>query len=246
MRNVVRGAVLNISVICCLLLLVACSTDDPNDPLVWGDFVIYSDPDLTDADLTADFPRQPPPITDLPNLEGHPAFHEWSRTFTSVGDAIEGLPPATVVLSAASLGDELAVGAVVALVNPVTDEVIEVQTWYGQVIAGRIAVSAASGSPDLLLYWGDRYPRPHFRSALPGPADSAVRRRPPETVDVGPHRGIYIGYDSDFEGQARERRIRNAVQWTTADGRYWTVQGFMGKEALLSIAEEVVASTNLD
>lgn len=210
---------------------VECSGDNAAfQEYAWGDFIVLPfDEREKAADIKCE--RLPPiPIQELPNLEGaNPSVHSWAKIFPSVQDALTGLPAGTFIPALSTIPKGYRFVAVIALVNPETDEVVEVQGWYALTSVDPTRSDPLTGTPDLMVYWGRRNAFPIVQIDNPPPI---------EKIYVANHKGLYIAFLLT-EREHIERQLRDAIQWSTEDGTFWTVQGFLPFPELLALAEQI-------
>lgn len=200
----------------------------------WGDFVVLPDDEREKA---ACISFRPPDVDDGYLGHGEEVAYPdpGEKEFTSLEDATTGLPAGTFIPALPTIPEGYRFVAVIAYVNPETDEVTGVQTVY--VLASRDPASLDPRPlfilPDLWVVW-------QRQSAFPIVQIDDPPVQPVEKIYVTNHKGLYLPFPlfSEREREARGR-VLDAIQWTTEDGAFWTVQGVLPFPEFLSLAEQI-------
>lgn len=211
-----------------------------NQVEVWGDFLLVErGADIGHVEFRA------PAAASVPDLHGgDPLLHQWTRQFPNVATAQDSLSTTWEIPSPRQTPGGHAVRRVGVMVDPATDDVVEAQVWL---FDEREGDPVTRRSPDVLIYWGRRQRLPRLR-VLRSEAERIspfLLRQPDKKIHVGANAGLYVSYT--FAPVAADPtipdrtvlRVRDAVQWTTPDGRYWTVQGMLPPADLMEIANDV-------
>jgi hypothetical protein len=178
---------------------------------------------------------------EYPNLHGtNPATHPWTRLFQSAGEAASGLPLGTIIPTLRAVPAGYTLTGVTSLVNP-SQEVLDVQVWYGREGLDPLVVGLETGAPDILVAYSRMFRGPHPASRAAGntPIAAGMAERPVQKVLVRGRPGIYLAFDFADSGLRIGTRILDAIRWTAPDATHWTVQGNLPVEELLAIADEV-------
>jgi hypothetical protein len=209
-----------------------CLTDD-DDLRRWGDFVVARDPAAVETIVTTESRVAPWSPGD-----GSPADVPGAQVFRNLAEA-ETVVPWLEIPRLDPVPTGYRIGAVIVVLHPETEELVEVSTWYAR-SSTAVFINPRLASADLLVYGSWRRGLPREKDArIPPTAYPGFTTRPLECLVVASRQGVYIGFNFPDDEAQLARGVRNAVQWTTADGGYWTVRGVFPRDELVALAESL-------
>jgi hypothetical protein len=203
----------------------------PDRELVtWGDFIVTSD--VAAVDVPAN-----PPLVSFELVDAAAADQPGAQLFPNIASAEAALPASVWVPRLDAVPEGFAEAAVIATFDG--GELVEIQTWYDRRAPDALR-AVGRGSPALLVAHVRYFALPQVHEATAGPAAVAdFIAEPARCVVVGDRPGIALEFTFDDDEIQFGRTILDAVQWTEADGSWWTVQAVASTDELTQLAAGV-------